>query len=89
MRRAVLLVAIGSLVLALAACGSSDPKAEILDGVRAAAIENGLTEVQAACIVDGLRELTVDQLNAIGNDAADATTTQAYTMVAAQCLLSG
>ena len=89
MRRAALLVALGSLVLALAACGSSDPKAEILDGVLAAAIENGLTEVQATCIVDGLRELTVDQLNTIGDDTADAATTQTYTILAAQCLLSG
>ena len=89
MKRAALLVAIGSLTLVLAACSTSDPKAEILDGVRAAAIENGLTEVQATCIIDGLRELTVEQLKAIGDNTADRATTQAYTMVAAQCLLSG
>lgn len=88
-KQAVALVLVATLALALSACGSNDPKAEILDGVRSAAIDNGLTDVQADCVVKGLGELTVEQLQAIGDNTADAATTQAYTLVAAQCLLSG
>ena len=88
MKRALAGIPVVVLALALAACGSSaDPKVEMLDGIRAAAIESGLTEAQAACVVDGLDDLTIDQLNAIADDTADAATKQAYTFVAAQCLL--
>ncbi len=89
MKRTILVIVAG--VLALSACSSTstpDPKASILDGVRAAAIMSGLTEEQATCIVDGLGDLSIEQLKAIGADTADAATQQAYTLVAAQCLIA-
>lgn len=89
MKRTILVLVVAAF--ALGACGSAstpDPKTSILDGVRAAAISSGLTEEQATCIVDGLTDLSVDQLNAIGNDTADSATKQAYTLVAAQCLIA-
>ena len=87
MKRAIVVLACA--MLALTACSTTDPKADILGNVRAAAISSGLTEIQADCVVDGLSKLTVEQLQAIADDTADAETTQAYTFVAAQCLLSG
>ncbi len=89
MRRAVVLLAGASLAFALAACAGSDPKAEMLAGIRSAALARGLTQTQVDCVIAGLKDLTVEQLTAVGDGKADATTTQAYTMVAAQCLLSG
>lgn len=89
MKRTIVILAFA--VLALTACGSSStpgPKSSILDAVRAAAISSGLTDEQATCIVDGLRDLSVEQLNAIGADTADAATEQAYTLVAAECLVA-
>ena len=89
MKRTILVIA--AAAFALSACSSTstpDPKASILDGVRAAAISSGLTEEQATCIVDGLDDLSIDQLKAIGANTADAATQQAYTLVAAQCLIA-
>jgi hypothetical protein len=89
MKRTIVILAVAAL--ALTACGSSstpDPKSSMLDGVRAAAISSGLTEEQADCIVDGLSDLSVEQLNAIAADTADPATEQAYTMVAAECLVA-
>ncbi len=86
MKRTIALIACA--LLALTACSTTDPKADILNNVRAAAITSGLTEVQADCVVDGLAKLTVEQLQSIADDTADAETTQSYTFVAAQCLLS-
>ncbi len=88
MNKLCALVACLGVTVVLTACGSSDPKADILDGVRSSAVGRGLTQVQADCIVEGLRPLTVDQLYSIGAGTADEATTQAYTLVAAQCLLS-
>lgn len=83
------IVALAAVALVLTACSTTDPKAEILTNVRAAAIEQGLTEEQANCVISGLSTLSVEQLKAIGDGTADADTTQAYTFIAAQCLATG
>lgn len=91
MRRASAVVATLALALVLAGCGGGgDDKQAVLDDLRAELISEGATEEQADCVVDGIDDLSVDDLKSVQGDDPPSQEIQDKVLgVITECALGG